>query len=353
MAKAKKVVTQDQHDDQAAPGTDGAVQTAGLRDRIKDFRRVPARQLEGAPWNWRAHPKQQQEAFAGSLEELGFYSPLEVRELGPDRYQIIDGHLRQEWINSQIGPDTLIPVIVTDFTEEEAKKANLTKDPLAAMATANVVALAALMQEVQIGSTAVADMLAQEVAQQAGVELGAATAPVGDPDLVPAPPDEAITRPGDLWLLGEHRLLCGDSSMPEDVDRLLGGAPVHLVNTDPHYNVRLEPRSNNAIAAGLSSFAGTTHHQGLDVARHPEKSQPTTRKLRAKDRPLANDFVSAAAFDQLLLAWFGNIARVLLPGRTAYIWGGYSNLGNYPAALKAVGLYFSQTRSSGTKNIRC
>ena len=342
MAKTKKAATQDQDDDQAAPGTDGAVQTPGLRDRIKDFRRVPAKQLEGAPWNWRAHPKQQQEAFAGSLEELGFYSPLEVRELGPDRYQIIDGHLRQEWINSQIGPDTLIPVIVTDFSEEEAKKANLTKDPLAAMATANVEALAALMQEVQIGSTAVADMLTK-VAQQSGVDLMAPAEPLGDPDLVPEPPDEAITQPGDLWLLGNHRLLCGDSSKAEDVDRLLAGAVIHLCNTDPPYNVRVEPRSNNAIAAGLSSFAGTTHHQGLDVARHPEKSQPTTPKLRAKDRPLANDFVSAAEFDQLLLAWFGNIARVLLPGRTAYIWGGYSNLGNYPAALKAVGLHFSQT----------
>jgi len=54
-----------------------------------------------------------------------------------------------------------------------------------------------------------------------------------DPDDVPLPPDEAITKPGDIWLLGKHRLLCGDSSKPEDVDRLLEGAVIHLVNTDP------------------------------------------------------------------------------------------------------------------------
>lgn len=90
-----------------------------------------------------------------------------------------------------------------------------------------------------------------------------------DPDAVPEPPDEPITQAGDLWRLGKHRLLCGDSSKPEDVDRLLDGATIHLANTDPPYNVRVEPRSNNAIAAGLSSFQGTTHHQGLDVARHP------------------------------------------------------------------------------------
>jgi hypothetical protein len=86
------------------------------------------------------------------------------------------------------------------------------------------------------------------------------------------------------------------------VDRLLDGADIHLVNTDPPYNVKVEPMSNNAIAAGLSSFEGTTHYQKLDVERFPGKSQPTTRKLRAKDRPLANDFVSDEEFERLLHA---------------------------------------------------
>lgn len=152
------------------------------------------------------------------------------------------------------------------------------------------------------------------------------------------------------------------------MDRLLDGQPIHLVNTDPPYNVKVEPRSNNAIAAGLSSFSndaaakklkagqgnaafdiargktkvGTEHHQKFDVARHPEKSQATHKKMRAKDRPLANDFVSDEAFDEMLHAWFGNIARVLLPGHSFFIWGGYANLGNYPPVLRSHKLYFSQ-----------
>ena len=181
-----------------------------------------------------------------------------------------------------------------------------------------------------------------------------------DPDDVPAPPDEAITQPGDLWVLGDHRLLCGDSSSAADVDRLLDGAPMHLVNTDPPYNVKVEPRSNNAIAAGLSSFGehGLMHHQsfdlhrmqkrtasryhGMDVATGAQSGKPTHKKLRPKDRPLANDFVSDDEFDKMLHAWFGNIARVLAPGRAFYIWGGYANVGNYPPVLKACELYFSQ-----------
>jgi len=173
-------------------------------------------------------------------------------------------------------------------------------------------------------------------------------------DEVPAKLEDAITKPGDLWLLGNHRLLCGDSSKPEDVDRLLDGAKIHLVNTDPPYNVNVAPRSNNAVNAALAS-GNLIGQQGMDVANHPQmfvrgrnmtkmrknaKSAP--KVLRAKDRPLANDFLDDEAFSKLLLSWFGNITRVLEPGRSFYIWGGYSNIYNYPNALKACELYFSQ-----------
>jgi hypothetical protein len=116
--------------------------------------------------------------------------------------------------------------------------------------------------------------------------------------------------------------------------------------------VRVEPRSNNAIAAGLRSFAGPTHHQGLDVDRHPEKAKPTGKKLRAKDRPLVNDFLPDADFERLLQAWFGNLARVLLPGHAWYVWGGYANCGNYPRSSKLT-VSTSARPSSGTSSIQC
>ncbi|MCL2625130.1 MAG: site-specific DNA-methyltransferase, partial [Planctomycetaceae bacterium] len=73
-----------------------------------------------------------------------------------------------------------------------------------------------------------------------------------------------------------------------------------------------------------------------------QEGSHSTGKMRAKDRPLANDNLSDEEFDKLLNAWFGNIARVLEPGRAAYIWGGYRNYANYPAALKANGFHFAQ-----------
>jgi DNA modification methylase len=159
-----------------------------------------------------------------------------------------------------------------------------------------------------------------------------------DPDDIPGPPDEATTQPGDLWVLGDHRLLCGDSSKPGDVDRLLAGATIHLVNSDPPYNVRVEPRSNNAFVSGKTSF----HPVPQESPRAGQTVKATTTKLRAKDRPLENDSVSDERFAELLAAWFGNMARVLSPGRAFYIWGGYANCANYPPVLKSCGLYFSQ-----------
>ena len=165
-----------------------------------------------------------------------------------------------------------------------------------------------------------------------------------DPDEVPEPPDEAITQPGDLWILGDHRLLCGDSSKPEDVDRLLAGATIQLVNTDPPYNVKVEPRSNNAIAAGQRRLLHrtTTTSSWTWPGSRRAKAEDRPARCGPKDRPLANDFVSDEEFDRMLHAWFGNMARVLEPGRCFYIWGGYANCGNYPPVLKALKLYFSQ-----------
>ena len=302
-----------------------------IRDRIKELRRVRAGDLRPHPKNWRTHPVEQQNALRGILAEVGYVDALMVRELPDGSLQIVDGHLRAETT-----PDAEVPVLVVDLDDSEAEKVLATFDPLGAMAEPDEAQLEALLKGIETDSEALAallEQLADEAAKGQAVDV--------TEDEIPEPPDDAITKPGNLIILGDHRLRCGDSSKPEDVDRLLGGAVIHLVNTDPPYNVKVEPRSNNAIAAGLSSFT-STHHQGLDLARHPGKSKPTQKKLRAKDRPLANDFVSDEKFDELLAAWFGNMARVLEPGRRLYIWGGYANCASYPPVLKACGLYFSQ-----------
>lgn len=234
-----------------------------------------------------------------------------------------------------------VPVhVATDLTPAQLKAYRIADNQTATLAEWNYDLLPLELADLQ-GMDFNLELLGFDPDELTKILKGEVNGGQCDPDEIPEPPDAAITQPGDLWILGNHRLLCGDSSSPADLDRLLDGTSIHLCNTDPPYNVRVEPRSNNAIAAGLSSFQAT-HHQKLDVERHPEKAKPTGKKLRAKDRPLANDFVTDQEFDVLLDGWFGNIARVLLPGRGFFVWGGYANLGNYPPYLKKHGLYFSQ-----------
>jgi DNA modification methylase len=62
-----------------------------------------------------------------------------------------------------------------------------------------------------------------------------------DPDDAPAAPEHPVSQTGDLWLLGRHRLLCGDSTVATDVGRVLGGVEPHLMVTDPPYGVDYHP----------------------------------------------------------------------------------------------------------------
>jgi DNA modification methylase len=275
-------------------------------------------------------------AVATSIRAFGFRQPIVIDTDGI----IICGHTRYK-AAVKLGLVKVPVHVAKDLTSEQIKAYRIADNQTASLAEWNLDLLPIELADLQ-GCNFELGLLGFDQDELARLLDPGLKEGLCDPDEVPAPPDEATTRPGDLWILGNHRLLCGDSSKTEDVDQLLDGATIHLVNTDPPYNVKVEPRSNNAIAAGLSSFQGNSHHQGLDLARHPSKAKPTQKKLRAKDRPLANDFVSEEAFDRLLHAWFGNMARVLAAGRGFYIWGGYANCANYPPVLKACELYFSQ-----------
>jgi DNA modification methylase len=74
-------------------------------------------------------------------------------------------------------------------------------------------------------------------------------------DAIPAPPAEPVTRPGDLWVLGPHRLLCGDATVATDIERLLAGSTPHLLVSDPPYGVEYDPAWRND--AGVSTTKRT------------------------------------------------------------------------------------------------
>ena len=256
-----------------------------------------------------------------------------VRELPDGSLQIVDGHLRAETT-----PDALVPVLVVDLDDKEADKVLATFDPLAAMAEPDEEQLAALLKGIETDSEALAAML-EQLAQDAGCE------PNGEiiEDEIPEPPDEAITKPGDLSSWATTGCSCGDSSKPEDVDRLLDGATIHLVNTDPPYNVKVEPRSQQRHRRRPQFVRRDHAPPGARPGAAPrEVEADAARSCGPRTGRWPTTSCRDEEFDRLLarlVRQHGPRAR----SRAAafYIWGGYANCGNYPPVLKACGLYFS------------
>ena len=221
------------------------------------------------------------------------------------------------------------PGPVLDVDEAEARKILTTLDPLAALAGADAGKLDELLKEFadrQRGRP--------EDDRRAGGEAGCAYAQLQEivEDEIPEPPDEAITQ-------ARRPVVLGEPPPALRRQREAGGRrPAARRRRDPprEHRPAVQREGRAAIEQrhrrrAVSSFQGTTHHQGLDLARHPGKAKPTSKKLRAKDRPLANDFVSDEEFDRLLDAWFGNMARVLEPGRGVLHLGRLRQLRELPA----------------------
>ncbi len=119
-----------------------------------------------------------------------------------------------------------------------------------------------------------------------------------------------LTNKGDMWLLGKHKLYCENSAKLGNIDTLLNSEKVQLIHSDPPYNVKVQPQSKD--------------------------------EMKASSRKLEGDFISDTDFQTLLHYWFIGMARALEPGCAFYIWGGYSNITNYPGAIRVAGLYYSQ-----------
>ena len=214
-----------------------------VRNRITDLRFVPANDLKADPRNWRRHPQSQRDALQAMLDRVGYADAVIARET-PDGLMLVDGHLRAD-----LEPGAEIPVLVTDLDEDEAGEVLATLDPLAAMAETDTEALQALVVGLADQADDALDLLLREMHDLPGLD--------DEP-----PPEEPLTETpeprserGQVWQLGPHRLMCGDSTSPEDVERLLDGATPRLMITDPPYGVEFEPRwRNEALKKGSLSW---------------------------------------------------------------------------------------------------
>ena len=198
--------------------------TTAWRNRIVSSGDEAPDQLLANPANWRTHSGPQRDALRGSLDTVGWVQQVMVnRRTG----FVVDGHARIEEALTRGEPT--VPVLYVDLSPEEEALVLATFDPIGAMATADTAKLEELLAGITVDDAGLLALLADLALQ--GPKAG-----LTDPDDVPEVGDSSNVHLGDLFALGDHRLMCGDSTKAEDVARLTTG-PVDIMWTDPPYGV--------------------------------------------------------------------------------------------------------------------
>jgi DNA modification methylase len=244
--------------------------TSWLADKIEPW---PTTRLIPYARNARTHSPEQVAQIAASIVEFGFTNPILAGSDGV----IVAGHGRLA-AAQKLGLAT-VPVVVLDHLTPTQRRALIIADNrIAENAGWDEALLRIEMADLQdadfnlsltgFDADALAELMAGDEPQGEGQT---------DDDAVPDVAETPVSRPGDVWLLGGHRLLCGDSTVAESYDRVLDGEPVDMVFTDPPYNV---------------NYANSAKD-----------------KVRGKDRAILNDNLGDGFYDFLLAALTPTVAH--------------------------------------------
>jgi len=258
--------------------------------------------------NARTHSPEQVAQIVASIQEFGFTNPLLVD--GNDG--ILAGHGRLAAAKDMGLAE--VPVIVLDHLTPTQRRAYILADnQLALNAGWDMEMLSVELGELgELGFDL--SLLGFDDEQLAEIAPNVNQMPPdeqGDPDDVPEPPADPITKPGDLWLLGKHRVMCGDSKSLTEVERLMGGGLADLLLTDPPYNVAL----------------------GMDET--PEEAKKRNR--RTDGLTIENDKMKDEDFRQFLRDVYYAADSVMNAGAVFYVWHADSEGYNFRGAAKDVG----------------
>ncbi|MGV0961568.1 MAG: site-specific DNA-methyltransferase [Limnohabitans sp.] len=260
--------------------------------------RWPTEKLIPYARNARTHSEEQVAQIAASIVEFGFTNPILAGSDGV----IVAGHGRLA-AAQKLGLDT-VPVVVLDHLTPTQRRALIIADNrIAENAGWDDAVLRIELQSLQEDGFDL-DITGFDADALAEIMAGEDTTVDGqtDDDAVPEAPVTPISRPGDVWELGNHRLLCGDATDPASYDALMADAQADMVFTDPPYNV--------------------------DYANSAKD------KMRGKDRPILNDNLGDGFYDFLLAALTPMLSRCA--GAT-YIAMSSSELDTLQQAFRAAG----------------
>lgn len=266
-----------------------------IADKIEQW---PAARLVPYARNSRTHSDAQVAQIAASIAEFGFTNPILAGSDGV----IVAGHGRLA-AAQRLGLEQ-VPVVVLDHLTPIQRRALVIADNrIAENAAWDDEMLRVELQSLQDDGFDL-DITGFDADALAEILLGEESSTEGqtDDDEVPELTETPVSKPGDIWIMGKHRLLCGDATDPASYKRLMGESVANMIATDPPYNV--------------------------DYANSAKD------KMRGKDRPILNDNLGDGFYDFLLSALKPMLAHC---SGAAYIAMSSSELDTLQKAFRAAG----------------
>ena len=239
---------------------------------------IDPEQLKPFADNPRHHSERNIQDIQRSIKQFGFTNPILVRR---EDNMVIAGHGRLQSAQ-ELGVEQ-VPVIYLDFNENDARLYAITDNRTAETSEWDLLALDDLVQALEAEGV---DLVETGFEIDELEELLEEVQPPGDDytaqeaDAVPEEV-EPVTRPGDLWLIGQHRLLCGDSTRTEDLAKLIDGQSIDLILSDPPY-----------CSGGFQETGKAGGSVGTD----------------APHKQIANDRLSTRGYSALLKSAFSNLS---------------------------------------------
>jgi len=211
---------------------------------------VPVEKLVPHPRNNNKHPEEQLERLTKIIKYSGFRHPITVSKRSGF---IVVGHGRLD-VARRLGMEE-VPVDYQDFESEAAEYQHLTADnEIARWAEFDLDQTRLDLKELEFDLDL--DLLGLRDLDL-DVEL---LEPQSDEDAVPEIPEEPVTKLGDVWLLGDHRVMCGDSTLIDSVEKLMDGQKADLVFTDPPYNQNTQRGGGGDLGKSLRAQSDKIEH---------------------------------------------------------------------------------------------
>jgi DNA modification methylase len=212
-------------------------------DRVEHW---PIERLIPYANNPRLHSEADLDKIAASILKWGWTNPPLVDEQGV----LIAGHGRVA-AAARLGLKSIPVIVARGWSEAEKQAYRLADNELSARASWDPGLLLSELCDLKFSGFDL-DLIGFEPDRLEDILAGLGSSGLSDPDSIPEIPENPVTRPGDVWVLGEHRVGCGDSTSAADVEPVLAGSQPHLMVTDPPYGVEYDPswRARRGLGAG-------------------------------------------------------------------------------------------------------